>query len=154
MTDPRQQFERMANQLPIGRDPASVRKRLEAMEMLLERSMVVPGTNYRVGLDAVVGLVPVVGDLITTAMGAWIVWEARNLGMSKFHLVRMGRQRRARPGRRCDTAGRRRLRLRVPLQHPQHPHPEALARQAPPGDSGDRGRGGGRGKRRPGDRLA
>ncbi len=90
MTDPRQQFERIANQLPIGRDPASVRKRLEAMEMLLERSMVVPGTNYRIGLDAVVGLVPVVGDLITTAMGAWIVWEARNLGMSKFHLVRMG----------------------------------------------------------------
>jgi hypothetical protein len=90
MTDPRQQFERIANQLPIGRDPASVRQRLEAMEQLLERAFVVPGTNYRVGLDAVVGLVPVVGDLITTAMGAWLVWEARNLGMSKFHLLRMG----------------------------------------------------------------
>lgn len=90
MTDRRQQFEHIANQLPIGRDPASVRKRLEAMEQLLERAFVVPGTNYRVGLDAVVGLVPVVGDLITTAMGAWIVWEARNLGMSKFHLLRMG----------------------------------------------------------------
>ena len=90
MTDPRQQFERMANQLPIGRDPASVRLRLEAMEKLLERAFVVPGTNYRLGLDAVVGLVPVVGDLITTAMGAWLVWEARNLGMSKFHLWRMG----------------------------------------------------------------
>ena len=90
MTDRREQFERMANQLPIGRDPASVRLRLEAMEKLLERAFVVPGTNYRVGLDAVVGLVPVVGDLITTAMGAWLVWEARNLGMSKFHLVRMG----------------------------------------------------------------
>ena len=90
MTDPRQQFERIANQLPIGRDPASVRQRLEAMEQLLERAFVVPGTNYRVGLDAVVGLVPVVGDLVTTAMGAWLVWEARNLGMSKFHLLRMG----------------------------------------------------------------
>jgi hypothetical protein len=90
MSDRRQQFEHIANQLPIGRDPASVRKRLEAMEQLLERAFVVPGTNYRVGLDAVVGLVPVVGDLITTAMGAWIVWEARNLGMSKFHLIRMG----------------------------------------------------------------
>jgi hypothetical protein len=90
MTDPRQQFQRMASQLPIGRDPAAVRQRLEAMEQLLERAFVVPGTNYRVGLDAVVGLVPVLGDLITTAMGAWIVWEARNLGMSKFHLVRMG----------------------------------------------------------------
>jgi hypothetical protein len=90
MTDRREQFERMAAQLPIGRDPVSVRRRLEAMEALLERAFVVPGTNYRVGLDAVVGLVPVLGDLVTTAMGAWVVWEARNLGMSKFHLLRMG----------------------------------------------------------------
>jgi hypothetical protein len=43
----------------------------------------------RFGLDALVGLIPVVGDLVTTAMGAWLVWEARNLGMSKFQLVRM-----------------------------------------------------------------
>ena len=86
----RQDFDRLAGQLPLGRDPASVRKRLEAMETLLERAVLVPGTSYRVGLDAIIGLVPVVGDLVTTAMGAWIVWEARNLGMSKLHIVRMG----------------------------------------------------------------
>lgn len=84
------QFEAMARQLPIGRDPAAVRKRLEAMEAVLERAFVVPGTNYRVGVDAVIGLVPVVGDLIAAAMGSWLIWEARNLGMSKFQLVRMG----------------------------------------------------------------
>jgi hypothetical protein len=85
----REEIGRIADQLPLGRDPGSVRKRLEAMELLLERAFTVPGTNYRVGLDAIVGLVPVVGDLVTTAMGAWLVWEARNLGMPKFHLVRM-----------------------------------------------------------------
>ncbi|MBA3678028.1 MAG: DUF4112 domain-containing protein [Sphingosinicella sp.] len=84
-----EQFEQFASQLPIGRDPASVRRRLEAMELILERAMVVPGTNYRIGLDAIAGLIPVVGDLITASMGAWLVWEARNLGMSKFQLVRM-----------------------------------------------------------------
>jgi hypothetical protein len=89
MPNQRDQFEALASQLPIGRDPASVRRRVEAMEALLERAFVVPGTNYRVGLDALVGLVPVVGDLVTTAMGAWIVWEGRNLGMSKFQLMRM-----------------------------------------------------------------
>jgi hypothetical protein len=89
MPNRREDFEALANQLPIGRDPASVRRRIEAMETLLERAFIVPGTNYRVGLDAVVGLVPVVGDLVTTAMGAWLVWEARNLGMPKFHLLRM-----------------------------------------------------------------
>jgi hypothetical protein len=86
----RDQFEQIASQLPIGRDPASVRRRLEAMEGLLERAFVLPGTNYRVGLDAAIGLVPVIGDLIAAAMGAWIVWEARNLGMGKFQLLRMG----------------------------------------------------------------
>ena len=86
---PQPDFEALAGQVPMGRDPASVRRRVEAMEALLERAFVVPGTNYRVGLDAVVGLVPVLGDLVTTAMGAWLVWEARNLGMSKLHLLRM-----------------------------------------------------------------
>jgi hypothetical protein len=59
------------------------------MERLLERSFVLPGINRPVGLDAVVGLVPVVGDIATAAMGAYIVWEGRNLGMSKWQLMRM-----------------------------------------------------------------
>lgn len=84
------QFDRIIRDMPgFGRDPASVRKRIEAMEALLEGLFVVPGTNRRVGLDTLVGLIPVVGDFATAAMGAWIVWEARNLGMSKWQLTRM-----------------------------------------------------------------
>lgn len=75
--------------LPVGRDPASIRRRVEAMERLLEGMFVIPGTNYRVGLDAIVGLVPVVGDIVSGAMGAWVVWEARNLGMSRLALTGM-----------------------------------------------------------------
>lgn len=83
-------FDRLAGALPqFGRDPAAVRKRVEAMELLLERAFPIPGTNRRVGLDTVVGLVPVVGDIVTAAMGAYIVWEARNLGMSNWQLARM-----------------------------------------------------------------
>ena len=74
---------------PVGTDRQSIRRRVEAMELLLERSMVVPGTNYRIGLDTIVGLVPVVGDLITAAMGSYIVWEARNLGLPKWKLWHM-----------------------------------------------------------------
>jgi hypothetical protein len=84
-----QGFERLAGQLPIGRDPASVRRRLEAMEAVLERAFVIPGTNYRVGADAIVGIIPVLGDLIAAAMGAWLIWEAKNLGMSRLQRVRM-----------------------------------------------------------------
>lgn len=77
-------------QLPTGSDPASVRARVEAVEMLLERSFRLPGVNMPIGLDAIIGLIPVIGDVITTALGAYIVWEARNLGLSKWHLTRMG----------------------------------------------------------------
>lgn len=85
----RARFEDMAARLPVGRDAASVRRRVEAMERLLERAFVIPGINRPVGADAIVGLVPVLGDIVTTAMGAWLLWEARNLGMSKWHLARM-----------------------------------------------------------------
>ena len=89
MTTHRQRFDDLAAKLPVGRDPASVRRRLEAMETLLERAFVIPGINRPVGVDAIVGLVPVLGDVVTTAMGGWLVWEARNLGMSKWHVARM-----------------------------------------------------------------
>lgn len=70
-------------------DPAAIRQRVEVMEKLLERSFTIPGTKVPVGLDSIIGLIPVIGDVITAAMGAYIVWEARNLGLSKFKLFRM-----------------------------------------------------------------
>ncbi|MFN2099091.1 DUF4112 domain-containing protein [Altererythrobacter sp. MF3-039] len=76
-------------ELPTGTDPASIRKRIESMEHILERSFRIPGVNYPIGLDSIIGLVPVVGDVITAAMGAYIVWEARNLGIPKWKLWRM-----------------------------------------------------------------
>ena len=84
------QLDQLSKARPsMGRDPHSVRQRVEALEQLLERSFHIPGTKVPVGLDSIVGLIPVVGDLITAAMGAYIVWEGRNLGMSKFQLARM-----------------------------------------------------------------
>ena len=75
--------------LPTGGSPAEVRRRMEAMERLLERSLTLPGTRVAVGLDAVVGLITEVGDAIAAALGAYILWEARNLGMPKWKLWRM-----------------------------------------------------------------
>lgn len=80
----------IAMQLPTGSDAASVRARVIAMEKLLERSLVIPGINMPIGLDVLIGLVPVLGEIITTAMGAYIIWEARNLGMSRWQQARMG----------------------------------------------------------------
>ncbi len=83
-------FDKMVKSLPgMGSDAQSVRQRVEALELLLERSFVVPGTKIPVGLDSILGLLPVLGDIITAVMGAYLIWEARNLGMSKWQLVRM-----------------------------------------------------------------
>ena len=73
----------------VGTDPQSVRQRVEAMEKLLERLVVIPGTKRSVGLDVILDVVPVLGDVAAAALGAYIVWEGRNLGMSKWQLSRM-----------------------------------------------------------------
>jgi hypothetical protein len=79
----------MLQNLPIGRDAASVRLRLEAMERVMEGLFTIPGTNRKVGMDVLLDLVPVVGTTIAALIGSWLVWEARNLGMSKLQMARM-----------------------------------------------------------------
>ena len=83
-----------ANQRPsfpgLATDAASVRQRVEALEGLLERLFVIPGTNRQVGLDVILDLVPFLGSTAGAAIGAYLAWEARNLGMSKWQLARMG----------------------------------------------------------------
>ncbi|MEO9130032.1 MAG: DUF4112 domain-containing protein [Sphingomonas sp.] len=73
----------------VGRDAESVRKRIEAMEHLLEGLFTIPGTKRKIGLDVILDVIPIGGDAIGALMGAWIVWEARNLGMSKMQIARM-----------------------------------------------------------------
>jgi hypothetical protein len=83
---------RIDDRLPfssIGTDAQSVRQRVEAMEKVLERLVVIPGINKPVGLDVILDVVPVIGDIAAAALGAYIVWEARNLGMSKWQISRM-----------------------------------------------------------------
>jgi hypothetical protein len=75
--------------MTMGTDPQSVRQRVEAMERVLERLFVIPGTKQQVGLDVILDLVPVVGDIAAAALGAYIVWEARNVGMSRWQISRM-----------------------------------------------------------------
>ena len=75
--------------LPLANDPESVRKRVEAMERLMERMIVIPGINRPIGLDVILDVVPIAGTVSAAALGSYVVWEARNLGMSKWHMARM-----------------------------------------------------------------
>lgn len=63
--------------------------RLEAIGNLLDMAFIVPGTNVRYGLDGLIGLIPVVGDIITTAIALWVVREARALGAPRYLVARM-----------------------------------------------------------------
>jgi len=63
--------------------------RLEAIARLLDVAFVLPGTNIRYGIDGLIGLIPVVGDIITTVISLWLVREARALGAPWHVTARM-----------------------------------------------------------------
>jgi len=63
--------------------------RIDALATLLDTAIVIPGTQIRFGLDAVIGLIPGIGDVITTIMALFIVSEARALGAPPLVIARM-----------------------------------------------------------------
>jgi hypothetical protein len=63
--------------------------RIEAIAKLLDVAFVLPGTNIRYGIDGLIGLIPIVGDIITTAISLWLVREARALGAPWYLTARM-----------------------------------------------------------------
>jgi hypothetical protein len=65
------------------------RERLNFLAWLLDSSIPLPGTRFTVGLDAVIGLLPVLGDLIGVALSSIIVAEAGRLGAPRPLLLRM-----------------------------------------------------------------
>jgi hypothetical protein len=81
---------KIRRQMPgLGSDPHSVRQRIDSMEKLLERMFVVPGINKPVGLDVILDIIPGVGTISAAALGSYIAWEARNLGMPKWQVAKM-----------------------------------------------------------------
>lgn len=79
----------LRERLPTGRDPLAVRRRIETLEGLLERMFVIPGLNRPVGLDVILDLLPFGGTTVGAALGGYLIWEARNLGMSRTQMLRM-----------------------------------------------------------------
>jgi uncharacterized protein DUF4112 len=63
--------------------------RLDALAQLLDGAFVVPGTTIRFGLDALIGLIPGIGDAVTTLISLYIVNEARALGAPRVLIARM-----------------------------------------------------------------
>ena len=62
---------------------------LRKLATLLDSAFAVPGTNYRVGLDPILGLVPGVGDLVSPLFTIGILWQAHDLGIPRVVQLRM-----------------------------------------------------------------
>jgi uncharacterized membrane protein len=72
-----------------GPTRADALKRMDAVAHLLDTAFLVPGTRQRVGIDAIIGLVPGIGDLVTTLLSSYVIWEARQLGLPRHVIGRM-----------------------------------------------------------------
>jgi len=63
--------------------------RITALTKLLDSAFLIPGLNRRVGIDAIIGLIPGVGDAISAALASYIIWEARQLGLPRWKIAKM-----------------------------------------------------------------
>jgi len=66
-----------------------VRERLNFLAWLLDSSIPIPGTPFTIGLDALIGLFPFVGDLLGVVASSFILAEANRLGVGRAILARM-----------------------------------------------------------------
>ncbi|WP_396613297.1 DUF4112 domain-containing protein [Haloferax sp. S1W] len=70
-------------------DVAATMERLRTVSYYLDEAFEIPGTNYRVGLDPFLGLLPGIGDTTGAALSAYILVEAAMLGVPRETLARM-----------------------------------------------------------------
>lgn len=71
------------------RDHAAAHARLEALANVMDSAVRIPGINVTLGLDALLGIVPVAGNIATTLISSYLILEAKRLGVSKLVLARM-----------------------------------------------------------------
>ncbi len=64
-------------------------KSLKRMAHLLDDCIKVPGTDWKIGVDGIVGLIPVIGDITTGCFSAYIIYQARNFNIPKKTLLKM-----------------------------------------------------------------
>ena len=74
--------------LPDSVDEAAV-QRMQFVARLLDDSIRLPGTEFKIGLDPIIGVLPVTGDAVAAALSGYIILESARLGVSYLTLLRM-----------------------------------------------------------------
>ncbi|MDQ4035176.1 MAG: DUF4112 domain-containing protein [Chloroflexota bacterium] len=71
-------------------DPSRGLAEVETLAWLLDNSIPVPGTGgRRFGIDALIGFVPIIGDLVSGGIGLFVVWRGARLGVPRIVVARM-----------------------------------------------------------------
>jgi hypothetical protein len=74
----------------VPRDRSSALSEVDLLAWLMDNSIPIPGTGgRRIGMDAVIGLVPFIGDVVGGAIGLFIVWRGSRLGLPRIAVMRM-----------------------------------------------------------------
>lgn len=73
----------------LGEDPASRIRRVRVLAKLLDNSISIPGTGWKIGFDPIIGLIPGIGDLIGAMLSGYIILEAARAEVPSFTLARM-----------------------------------------------------------------
>lgn len=63
--------------------------KLDQLADLMDNKLIIPGTNIRLGLDSIIGLIPGIGDTISLAVSGYIIHKARQTGVHPILLSRM-----------------------------------------------------------------
>jgi len=84
----RETLEAEAAETLVGGERAAL-NRMDLVSTLLDDAVRVPGTDFRVGLDPIVGILPVAGDSVMSLVSLYVVLEAVNLGASTGLVARM-----------------------------------------------------------------
>ena len=85
MTEP-VELERIT---PTSQEREDILRQIRTLSDLLDSKFAIPGTNFRFGLDPIIGLIPGVGDAVTLAFSAYIIAQAQRLGVPRHVMARM-----------------------------------------------------------------
>ena len=91
MTKPKVEVGRWDDRDPRnGADSGTSLAPLEALAWLLDSSIQIPGSRFRIGVESLLGLVPIVGDAIGALISTYILVAAARMGVPRVTLLRMG----------------------------------------------------------------
>jgi Domain of unknown function (DUF4112) len=64
-------------------------KRIDAFSMLFDTAFILPGTNVRFGIEAILRLIPGIGDIAASSLSAYLLYEAHRLQVPPHIFARL-----------------------------------------------------------------